>query len=64
MMGIEMVPETTVIFNQLTRLMVREDFITISRSESTFFTFVMNAPKMVRIPVHQAMAYCSFTHSY
>jgi hypothetical protein len=34
MMGTDMVPETSVIFNQLTRLSDREDFINFSRHES------------------------------
>jgi hypothetical protein len=33
-MGTEMVPETSVIFDQLTLLVVREDFINVSRRES------------------------------
>jgi hypothetical protein len=34
LMGTDMVPETSVIFNQLTRLVAREDFINVSRLES------------------------------
>jgi hypothetical protein len=34
MFGTELVPETSVIFNQLTRVMAREDFINVSRRES------------------------------
>jgi hypothetical protein len=34
MLGTEMVPETSVIFNQLTRLVAWEDFIKVSRRES------------------------------
>jgi hypothetical protein len=31
MMGTELVPETSVIFNQLTRLIAREDFINVMK---------------------------------
>jgi hypothetical protein len=34
MIGTDMVAETSAIFNQLTRLIAREDFITFSRIES------------------------------
>jgi hypothetical protein len=33
-MGTEMVPETSAIFNQLTRLIVREDFINVNHREN------------------------------
>jgi hypothetical protein len=34
MIGTEIVPETSVIFNQLTRLITREDFINFGRCEN------------------------------
>jgi hypothetical protein len=34
MMGTEMVPETSVMFNQLARLIAQEDFINFGRHES------------------------------
>jgi hypothetical protein len=40
MMGTELVPETSVIFNLLTLLIAREDFINFSRCEC-FWSYIM-----------------------
>jgi hypothetical protein len=47
MMGTEMVPETSVIFNQLTWLIAREDYINFSRRE-TFTSY----KTVMRFDVH------------
>jgi hypothetical protein len=50
MMGTEMVPETSVIFNQLTRLTAWEDFINVSRREG----FRSHKRKVMFVPGEQA----------
>jgi hypothetical protein len=61
MMGTEKVPETSVIFNQLTRLIAREDFINVSHRE--IFRSYKNISCFTALYIENTSDKCLPTHT-